>query len=306
MMVEVSYPHAGYNTGAVTEAEYARTLGWGTPSGIFGGPSDPSPLFVTTGGLYLRVGTALRICGMGYEVRDQDLLIPIASNAAGSAVRQDHVVARLDWVTMTVRAAVRSSAIGGALPTLVQQRGVGAYEVSLGSLAVPAGGTAVNGTLARRAWYIGPDGRIRCTSGARPPHDPGETAYETDTGRYIVSTGAEWLTAAAPDDYSLSSVALNSGYTASHNALERASGDVKMQLSVARTAADIPKLTSTAIGKVPAGYRPRRVVQATAGSSYGPDCVVSVQTDGTVSINPGPDIVPKNRTIVFGMMTWFA
>ncbi|GAB3856556.1 hypothetical protein GCM10029963_53130 [Micromonospora andamanensis] len=172
-MAEISYPHEDYpdvDEGAVTEAEYAGGIGWASPSGLIGSPSDAAPCFLSGGSLWLRANTAARLCGVAYANLDTDLQITGIGSNGGSATRRDHIVVRLDWETMLARHAVITGTAGGALPAVTQQRGSGAFEVSLGELAIPAGGSLANATFTRRGWYLGVDGEYVCTSTSRPPH----------------------------------------------------------------------------------------------------------------------------------------
>ncbi|GGM14374.1 hypothetical protein [Micromonospora yangpuensis] len=214
--MEISYPHEDYPTegeGAVTEAEYAGGIGWGSASGLFGSPADPAPLYLSGGNLWLRSGAAARLCGVAYRNVDEpgggDLMITGIGANSGGATRLDHIVVRLSWTTMLARHHVLTGVAGGALPPITQQRGSGVFEISLGQLAIPAGGSVANATLTRLGWYIGTDGDYVCTSASRPPHAPGRRIWETDTSQGRVSTGGRWLLTAAPTTETVINSALN-------------------------------------------------------------------------------------------------
>lgn len=290
-MAEVSYPHEDYPTegaGAVTEAEYAAGVGWATPSGLIGATSDPAPLFLSSGVLYLRAGTAARLVGMAYLNKDDDLPIDIDDNGAGST-RLDQVVLRLDWSTMLVRAAVLKGTAGGTLPPVTQQRGTGVFEVSAGQAAIPAGGTVANAVLTRRGWYIGPDGQYLCTEDSRPPHTPGRRIWQTDDGREYVSNGAPpWRIQV--DDSGQLPVTLVAGWDDSSKYLRRLDGQVNFQLSVQRDGGSLGAGLRK-VATLPASCRPdarlETVFWATGGASptgrYGG--YVDIRTNGEIWVD---------------------
>jgi hypothetical protein len=298
-MAEHSFPHEDYPveaTPSVTESEYARSIGWASTSGIFGHPTDPAPLFLSGGALYLRVGTAGRILGVAYENRDTDQEVTIAANAAGS-VRLDHVVLRLDWSTMLVRHAVLQGTAGGPLPGLTQVRAADEFEISLGQVSIPAGGTVADATLTSLAWYLGQDGQIWCTSTTRPPHQAGRRIWETDTGRQMVSDGTTWLR--VTEDAGPTTISLATGITAPQNLLRRRNGIVVAHLSVRRST-PISGGTTVSIGTVPAGYRPLEAVAA-AGMLPGSGQVVAfdITAAGAVSVSTDSSTsISANRSIV--------
>lgn len=303
-MSEVSYPHSTYNGGAVSQLEYAAGINWASPSGLIGHPTDTAPLYISGGQLYLRAGVAARILGMAYENEDDDLPIDIEDNAGGAA-RPDHVVLRLDWTTMLVRVAVLEGTPGGTLPPLSQTRpsvGTNRYEVSLGSVSVPAGGTVAGATLTRLGWYIGSDGQILCTSTTRPPHYGGRAAWEVDNGREIISTGNVWRT--INDDTGLITPTLATGWSGNFT-IRRRNGAITIHASpIARTvslAGGDPATITT--GLDPRLCPPNEVmVPGVVMDASGRICRVSALPNGTVLLvyqAPSSSVLPIGTQIAF-------
>ncbi|MEW2383389.1 hypothetical protein AB0873_15040 [Micromonospora sp. NPDC047707] len=258
--MEISYPYEDYPTvgaGAVTEAEYAEGIGWASPSGLIGSTSDPSPLLLSGGVLYLRAGTAARLIGMAYLNKDTDLAIGGIGSNGGAATRPDRVVLRLNWSTMLVRAAVLTGVPGGTLPGLTQQRGSGSYEISVGQVNIPAGGSLTNATLTRQRWYIGPDGQLLCWSDSRPPHSPGRRIWEADTGRWQLSTGVDpWRV--LHDDSGWLNCTVASGWSVQPSGrvkARRRNGQIHVRLDLFRTGG---RITSGAVkvADLPSGMAP--------------------------------------------------
>ncbi|MEU7617180.1 hypothetical protein AB0B27_13950 [Micromonospora rifamycinica] len=270
-MAEISYPHEDYpaeGEAAVTEAEYAAGIGWATPSGLIGSPGEAAPLYLAGGNLWLRAETTARLVGMAYRNADADLMISgIGANGSGST-RLDHIVLRLSWSTMLVRAAVSTGVPGGGLPPLTLQRGTGRYEMSLGQLAIPAGGSVATATLTRLGWYIGPGGQILCTEDTMPPHEQGRRVYQVDTGRALMSTGsAPWLYDV--DDSGVVTLPLTADWSATANLLRRRNGWASLALSVRRLNNSLGAGTYATVGTLPVGYRPA-FAEPFEGLAYSP------------------------------------
>lgn len=281
-MVEVSFPHAGYHGGAVTEEEYARTVGWGTPDGVIGTPSDSAPLFLSGGALFVRVGSAARMVGMAYEVQDANLPVAIANNSAGST-RLDHVVLRLTWATMQVRTAVKQGVPGGPLPGLTRQRGSGVFEMSWGRVSVPAGGTVATAAITRLCWYLGPRGQTICTPDTRPPHEPGLRIFETTNARELMSNGTKWLVSTERTDKQ--TLPLASGWAApSYNSLRRVNGWVYLAITLQRTGGAVAASTAVTFGTLPVGYRPDEAFESLANAPSSGDARISVATNGACQV----------------------
>ncbi|MBX7264916.1 hypothetical protein KIF24_01845 [Micromonospora sp. Llam7] len=256
-MAEISFPHEDYpdeGEAEVTEAEYASGIGWASPSGLFGSPSDPVPIYLSGGNLWLRAGVAARLCGVAYD-NTTDLQIATGVTNGGAATRRDHVVVQLDWETMLARHAIITGVAGAALPAVTQQRGSGVFEISLGEVAIPAGGSLANASIARRGWYLGVDGEYVCTSGSQPPHALGRRCWETDTGRSIVSTGSQWIVTGDNAHTSLGLVAAN-WRTTRFNRIRRRNGSAYMTVTPQRVSGPLVAGQTSTLGTIPTGFRP--------------------------------------------------
>lgn len=304
-MAEVYYPHPDHGdpAGSVTEKEYAEGLGYGSPSGLYGHPADPMPLFLSGGVLYVRAGTSARLSGMSWSVTAEDLPVEIADNGAGSA-RPDHVVVRLSWSSMEVKVAVRQGTAGGALPAPVQQRSSGVFEVPLGSVTVPATSTVASASIARTCWYIGPYGQYRFDSSGRVLHSPGTVGWEVNTGRGIVSTGSQWWVFA---DNETSQVTLSAGnWTAPQfNRLRKRNGWVFMSLSPQRIAGNLVAGQTSTVGTVPTGFRPNEDFEFVAAVPSSTARVIGkITTAGVITLTFWGAGIDTNRFVNLQALSW--
>ncbi len=251
----VFYPHDDYNDGSLTEHEYALGIGYSTPSGLFGHPADAAPVYISGGQAYVRAGVVGRMLGMAWMVVDEDEPITIASNSGGSAARLDHVVARLSWSTMQITLEVKQGTVGGSLPGATRQRGSGVFEQPLSQVALAAGGTVAGATVTRTCWYIGSDGQYRAGRAALMPNEAGRTAWEHETGRYVVGSGSQWFVLGDNASATLSLATANWSAPV-FNRLRKRNGWASLAISPMRVSGPLNAGQTSRLGTIPAGFRP--------------------------------------------------
>lgn len=300
-MAELSYPAPG-----VTQVQHERLMGGASASGVAGFPTDDPVVYAPNSGtreIRVRADRRAVVEGYGWETDASELVRNLAANVSGST-RVDLVVLRLDRATWDVTVEVVQGTPGSGAPAPTYGTGSsGVWELPLAEVAVASGATTLAGsTVTNRAWYVGPDGQIRCTTSTLPPHEAGRAVWVHPDGRWMVSTGGQWLTGV--EDTGAVAASMVSGYTSSHNTLWRRNGLVFYQLTLQRTA-QMAANTAYKVATSPAGYRPAVQVQTAAViSSTGATAVAVVQTDGDIYINPGGTTIPANTNIVLAAGCW--
>lgn len=229
----------------------------------------------------------------------------LAANSSGSP-RVDLVVLRLNRSTWTVTVQVVQGTPGAGAPAATRTPSTGGgtiYEIELATVTVAAGATTLAGsTVTDKAWYLNEDGQILCESDRRPPHHPGRSAFETDTGRWILSDGTNWRNAV--DDSGILAVAMLTGFSATENNLQRRGGLCVLNIKVQRTNAAIPAGSTTKVGNLPAGCAPTFPVQS--ASLYwagGQPAGLRVTSSGLYVVTPAGVTVAEDRT-VDGSLVW--
>lgn len=301
-MAEIYYPNPG-----VTQRQHEYLLGRAYASGVSGHPEDQPVVYANgTGTREVRIRANRRavVQGYGWENDAAEIVKTLTANSSGST-RTDLVVLRLDRATWTVTVQVLQGTPGAGAPTPSYDGDLtGPWELPLAEVTVASGATALaSSTVKNRAWYVGSNGQIRCTSTTRPPGEAGRVAFETDTGRYIVSDGTNWT--AITDDSGATSITLAPLWSAVINRIQRRGGTVVMALNVSR-GGPINADAGAKVGQVPAGMEPTFEVpgvlqfESKPGLSVG----VSVATSGGVFVKM-PVSVPyvEGRPLV-GSLTW--
>jgi len=238
-------------TGSLTEPQYEALAHPQAADGLIGHPNDTAPVSVSGGQVIVRASLTGLLRGFPWASG----LTPIVFTPdLSGAARVDLVVLRLlrdDGYR--VGAAIRT---GTSTTAPAASTGVGPtdwYEIPLAEVSVQ------NGTLqltATRAWYLGDDGQILCTSTGRPPMTPGRRIYETDTGRAYLSTGTTWTPIL--DDSGDVVLTAAAGWTLSSwcGTVRRKNGVVYLRLIVTRNSTTLAAGTDTTIATVPTGFRP--------------------------------------------------
>ncbi|RFS47031.1 hypothetical protein D0Q02_07670 [Micromonospora craniellae] len=303
------YHDVGAGKRVMGEAQYEALVAGYSPDGIFGHPGDPNPLAIVGGQLVLRAGVSGVARGYWWSSGDTDTPITVGSNAGGTGVRRDHIVIRIDRDAnpRTVAPVARQGGTNGLLPAPAQALGsTGQWELSLGSVALPAGGTIGAATLTRLGWYVGPDGQLLCTSSTRPPPSPGRVIYETNTGRQLLANGEQWrLVTDAEASAAVTLVAAN--WTAPlFNQLYRRNGSVDLTLTPQRVSGPLNPGTSSTLGTIPTGFRPVGDKEITGHVVSTGALVVCriVGSTGVITLTPWRDRIESARYVNLQAASW--
>lgn len=259
-MAGYAYPTTAHNARAVTPEEYERLMYPAMPDGLAGIPSDPPLVYADGSGMTVRVRAdrAGWLRGLRWESGPTELTISIAANGTAGTTRKDLIVLRMSrnpWdITVEKVQGVATATPVTPSATYGGDTSTGVWELPLAVVTVPAGDTAIEAVqVTPLAWYVGEDGQILCTDTTRPPHHPGRSAFETNTGRRILSDGTKWTVTV--DDSGISSITLEPGWTAALNRAQRRGGSVVLALNV-RKSTTMAADSSVKVGKLPAGFLP--------------------------------------------------
>lgn len=260
-MASKSYPRSGYNGGAVTELEHERLVNALAPDGLIGNPTDAPMVYADGAGtrqVRIRANRFALVRGSLYESGDNDITLgSLAANSSG-ATRIDLVVLRLSRTDYSVTETVITGTPGAGAPSPVQQTGsTGFWDLPLAEVTVQSGVVNLPGSAVKpRAWFVGEDGNILCTSTTRPPHQAGRIIRELDTNRTLQSTGAGGTWIVLAEDTGWVTFPASSGWTAQGFFVRRKNGWVTVEISGFRSGGNIGSSTATQIGTLPAGFRP--------------------------------------------------
>ena len=303
-MAESYYPAPG-----VTQLQHERLLGRALPSGLLGHPDDQPLVYAdNTGTREIRIRASRQAVVDGYGWQNDAAVVTktLAANTSGST-RVDLVVLRLNRADWSVSVQIVQGTPGAGSPSATRTASTGAgsgvYEIELATVTVANNATTLAAsTVTEKAWYLGEDGQILCESTTRPPHQSGRTAFETDTGRWILSDGTNWRLTL--DDSGAVSVALSGSFVASRNVLRRSNGQVFCALSVNRPGGSIAAGTSLTVGTIPSGYRPADAFDSTAVTlSPAGVATVSVSPTGVITLRPLSGL-NAGSTCVLAPMSW--
>jgi hypothetical protein len=304
-----------YPAPAVTQLQHERLLGRAMPSGLLGDPSDQPLIYADgTGTREIRVRASRQAIVEGYGWQNDAVAVTktLAANSSGSS-RVDLVVLRLNRADWSLSVQVVQGTPGAGAPSATRTASTGAgsgvWEMELATVTVANGATTLAAsTVTEKAWYLGEDGQILCKSTTRPPHQVGRTAFETDTSRWILSDGTNWTNAV--DDSGITSVSLQSGYTASLNRVQRRNGTAVLALEVSRTSGlgATAVVQAVKVGQMPAGFFPTFEVPGSAQyeSSAGLSMGLRVTTTGGVYVDVPASVQWNANKVVTGSLTYHA
>jgi hypothetical protein len=286
-----AYPTTAHNSRAVTPREYEDLVHSTGPDGLIGSTTDQQLVFAdsTLRGVKVRANRAAIIRGLRWESGITEESITLAANTTSGTSRIDLIVLRMTRNPWEVApAVVQGTALANPTapsPTYGTNTSTGVWELPLAEVTVPHNATVTNpGQVVPRAWYIGSDGQYRATSTTRPPHETGRRLWETDTGRLLVSTGSQWLTAS--DDATSAVSMASANWTApTYNTLRKRNGWVMLAVTPQRVSGNFGAGVTTTMGTIPAGFRPVAEIESTGfAPSSGADVVVKVAVNGTVTM----------------------
>ena len=191
-MAESTVP--GPKPATVAEADFEALFRSTGVDGFLGSPADTAVVYADGTGMFVRVRANKEawIRGSLWRSGSVEFTLPIASNGTGQT-RIDRAVIRLSRTTWELTAAIVQGTPGAGAPGLTTNEPPGGvWELLAADVTVPSGAVAIGaGQVTRREVYVG-EQPVVCTSTSRPPHKPGRTIYETDTGRLLVSILNEW------------------------------------------------------------------------------------------------------------------
>ncbi|MFG2165510.1 hypothetical protein [Micromonospora chersina] len=300
-----------YPAPSVTQIQHERLLGRALPSGLLGTPDDQPLVYADGTGtreVRIRASRAAVVEGYGWYNDASVITKTLAANTSGST-RVDLIVLRLnraDWsVTVQVVQGTPGAGAPAATRTPSSTGTSGVYEIELATVSVANNATTLAGsTVTEKAWYLGEDGQILCKSTTRPPHFQGRAISESDTGRYRISDGSNWMTAV--EDSGPTSVNMLTGYSATENNLQRRNGVCVLSLKVMRTNGPIPAGSTTKVANLPAGFAPAFQVQSAAMWWSGAQPMgLRVTSAGVYVVTPASVSVQEDRTVE-GQLVWFA
>ena len=189
-MAEVSWPSPDDDR-VVDDIQYEQIGQSG--DGIIGSPSDPAPVYAdgSAHAVFVRAGVRALLRGHGWTAGSEALRLDVPANTTGGT-RRDLAVLGLDRSTWNVTAYVRTGSTSAG-PSLKRDTGsTGTFEIPLLDIGTGSGATNIDaGDVAQRYWWHGPHAYL-CRSTGRPPHEAGLAIRETDTGRWLASTGSAW------------------------------------------------------------------------------------------------------------------
>lgn len=306
-MAESNYPAPG-----VTQLQHERLLGRALPSGLLGDPGDQPLIYADGAGtreIRVRVSRQAVVEGYGWQNDAVVVTKTLAANTSGST-RVDLVVLRLNRADWSLTVQVVQGTPGAGAPSATRSAstgsGSGVYEIELATVTVANNATTLAAsTVTEKAWYLGEDGQILCKSSTRPPHQKGRTAFETDTGRWVISDGTTWRNAV--DDSGITSIALSGGWSAGTNRIQRRGGVVVLSLSASKSTT-IAAGSSVQAGSVPSGFEPTFAVSglvqydASAGLAVG----LRVTTGGAIFVDTPSGVGINASRSITGSLTWHA
>ncbi|MFI1194091.1 hypothetical protein ACH4T9_12650 [Micromonospora sp. NPDC020750] len=311
-MAGYAFPTTAYNSRAVTPREYEDLMHPMGPDGLIGDPTLPPLVYADSSllGVKIRADRAALMRGLRWESGDTEVSVPLDANTTPGTSRKDLVVLRMTrnpWnISPAVVKGVEVTTPTTPPPTYGTNTATGVWELPLAEVTVPYNDTVTDfAQCTPKAWYIGSDGQIRCTTDTLPPHEAGRVIWLHPGNRYQVSNGTRWLTAV--EDSGLTAVSLLSGYAAGENVVQRVNGICVLNVKVMRTNGTIPAGANTRVGQLPAGFIPTFPVQSAAlwwsaaqvvGLRVDPDGYLYVVCPAGVSVG-------QNRT-VDGSLTWIA
>ncbi|HEY9415968.1 MAG TPA: hypothetical protein VIQ30_14485, partial [Pseudonocardia sp.] len=283
-MAQDSWPAPGHNSGALTEAEWERVAVRFTDNGVYGTPAD-LPVVVPGTGLSVTVKSerSAGVRGFNWYSGSVDYTHTIPTNVAGQT-RVDRIVLRLDRSDWTVRSIRKAGTAGAGAPALQQDTGsTGLYEIPLAQVTI--GNNASSLTVQREELFVG--SRVRtCTSTTRPPNPTvGDTAHETDTGKWIGWNGSAWVTIF--EDSGLLDLTIGFATVWEFSAATRGrkiNGTVSLRLAVKRKGEDfaVGDADGSHVVTVPAALRPYQFEYGHVGFTNGAVGTAEVRPDGQV------------------------
>ncbi|MFB6392641.1 hypothetical protein [Polymorphospora lycopeni] len=286
-MAESSYPDP-----SVTQLQHERLLGRLGPSGLLGSPADLPLVYADGTGTRttkIRANRQALVEGYGWENDGVEVTKTHAANSSGQT-RIDVVVLRLSRSTWDVTSQIVQGTPGAGPPAVTMQTGSsGVWELPVADVAVASGATTFAGSVVTpRAWYVGDDGQIICTSTTRPPHSPGRQITETNTGQVLVSVGSQWLI--LREDTGWVPLTPAAGWGARLLQVRRLNGQVTLWCNVRRTGSTLAANTTSIITTLPTGFRPAvggEVIEIPAITPSAPGYTfrVSVNAAGQVRVD---------------------
>lgn len=307
-MASKSYPRYAYNNGALTELEHERLVQAQAPDGLLGNPTGPALVYADGAGVLtvrVRANQFGLFRGSLYDSGDVDIPLELEPNTSG-ATRLDLVVLRLTRSDYRIVEDLRTGVPGAGVPAPVMDLGAtGVWEFPAAEVTVING--AVNlapATVKNRAWYVGEDGQLVCTSTSRPPHAVARRIREIDTNRTLESDGSKWTVLLEDTGWVTGSLA--SGWSGAGVVARRKNGWVSMSVSCQRTGSAIGASAYSTIATLPTSYRPNDQRYNITAVVSSPDSVRDgyIDTNGAVVLRPNYSQGINQDAFVFSSATF--
>ena len=288
-MAQTSYPLPGGGR-IITDAEYERLVGQLVPSGWIGTVGDSAIVYGDSSGMLVRVraNRQVHVRGFMWESGSSEFTKSIDTNTSG-ATRVDLVVVRLTRSTWAVTIEVRKGTPGAGAPAPVRDQTGGVYEVPIATVTVANNASTISASAVYSvAWMLAAGSIIRCLSTYRPPHVMGLPIYETNTGRFWISTGSIW--ALVYEDTGWENLTVLSGWTKSPTGgarVRKVGAQCTLEIDLFRSGATMKAGGSnTAMAQLPAGFAPsgRGLIGIGSVNHVGGTVRFSVSTSGRVDI----------------------
>lgn len=263
-MTEYSLPSPTHNSRAVDDIEVEQLVEHVQPDGLVGVPTDDPLIYadgVGTREVRVRASRLGMVRGRLWGNDASVVTKTLAANSSGST-RIDLIVLRLSRTTYAVTVEVVQGTPGAGAPAATRNTGTtGVWEMELAEVTVADGATTLAaGTVTSRAWYLGEDGQILCTSTTRPPHNAGRRILQS--GVEYVSDGTNWVL--TREDTGWLSLSAASGWAANSSGMRyrRKNGFVTVKIAVNRTGSSLPAGASndSTLTTIPSGSRPSEEV----------------------------------------------
>lgn len=188
-MAITSYP---FDAQVVTETQYSQMFREFQDSGVVASFGSSSGFQVTAGtGMNLNVSSGLAFL-RGHMVQSTATDV-VTIPAAGTSVRVDRVVLRLDPALNSIVLAVKQGTAGSTTPPALTQTDTGIFEIALAQVTVNASVTSITaGDILRTRPYVGT--RILVWNNGTRPASPrmGQIGYNADTSQFEFWNDTAW------------------------------------------------------------------------------------------------------------------
>ncbi|KOG26824.1 tail fiber domain-containing protein [Streptomyces viridochromogenes] len=187
-MAITSYP---FDAQVVTETQYSQMFREFQDSGVVASFGGSGFAVTASSGMNLNVSAGLAIV-RGHVVQSTATEV-VTISAAGTSVRVDRVVLRLDPSLNSIVLAVKAGTAGSTTPPALTQTDTGIYELALAQVTVNASVTSITSAdITRTRPFVG--SRILVWNTTTRPSSPrlGQIGYNADTSAFEFWNDTAW------------------------------------------------------------------------------------------------------------------